>query len=544
MIDINREQLRTFTQAANTLPDRPNVATLWRWRTAGCRGVKLETVLVGGKRYTSLRRSSGSLKRRLPRPMACRLRPLRRANGRRRSRRRTRNWRLTAGELTRPRGDEKGRPVASGSGQKTKGHDMEVSHDPPSKSTAPTPDVVALADVAAEQVDWLWPSRVAIGKVTLIAGNPGLGKSFLTIDIAARVSRGRSWPDSPQQEQPAGGVVLLSAEDDLADTIRPRLNAHDADVQRIVALRGINGADAAGDYRRMFDLSRDLEHLSAAIDGVENCRLLIVDPISAYLGRTDSHKNSDVRAVLAPLAELASEKRVAVLAVSHLRKGEGQAIYRTMGSLAFVAAARACWVVTEDPAVTRRRLLLPTKNNLAPDVQGLAFSIEPHGLSEGPAVCWEAEPVAISADEAMMPKRSRPTHTARDEAAEWLRKELADGPQPAKQVIKAGIKVGFSKRTLHRALELVGGVSRREGFPATAIWSLDSRANNNATDPRDWHGGTSGTTGTTEENPREEVTTTMFRRNGNPVVPTYEARARLDVNAALAECDGDGEIPF
>jgi len=205
--------------------------------------------------------------------------------------------------------------------------------------TATQPEVIRLADVSPEQVEWLWPGRIAVGKLTVLAGNPGLGKSLATLDIAARVSVGKCWPDNRWEQQPIGGVVLLSAEDDLGDTIRPRLDAHGADVTRIVALKSIKGADGAGDYNRLFDLSRDLEHLRAAIGTVENCRLIVVDPISAYLGKTDSHKNSDVRGVLSPLADLAAETRVAILAVSHLRKGEGAAIYRTMGSLAFVAAA-------------------------------------------------------------------------------------------------------------------------------------------------------------------------------------------------------------
>jgi RecA-family ATPase len=160
--------------------------------------------------------------------------------------------------------------------------------------------------------------------------------------MAARVSTGAPWPDTPLELQPVGGVVLLSAEDDPADTIRPRLDAHGADVTRIVLLQSIDRPDGTN---RAVDLAVDGPALEAAIDTVPNCRLVVVDPISAYLGGVDSHSNSDVRGMLAQLAELAARRRVAVVAVTHLRKGDGPAMYRAMGSLAFVAAARAAWAI-------------------------------------------------------------------------------------------------------------------------------------------------------------------------------------------------------
>ena len=169
------------------------------------------------------------------------------------------------------------------------------------------PAIVRLADVEPAPVEWLWPGDIVIlGKVTMLAGDPGLGKSLVTLDVAARVSRGAAWPDTPHDRQPVGGVVLLSGEDDIADTIRPRLDAHGAEVSRVIAMQGIQASDSAGDYKRPVDLARDLEQLRAAIKSVENCRLVIVDPVSAYMGKSDSHVNAEVRALLAPLAELAA----------------------------------------------------------------------------------------------------------------------------------------------------------------------------------------------------------------------------------------------
>jgi hypothetical protein len=330
--------------------------------------------------------------------------------------------------------------------------------------------------VEPETVEWLWEGRIAIGKLTLLVGDPGLGKSFLTLDIAARVSRGAPWPDQPNELQGAADVVLLSAEDDVADTIRPRLDNHEADCKRIVVITGVDGNDERGGYVRQFDLVRDIDQLRAAIDATDYCRLVIIDPITAYLGKTDSHVNAEVRSALAPLAALAAERRVAILGVSHLRKGEGMAIHRTMGSLAFVAAARAAWAVVRDKQNPRQRLLLPVKNNIAPDGgNGLAFTIESHGPADAPVVCWSADPVTIDVNEAMAaePKRLGRPAEDREEAGEWLRDALSDGPRPAKEVTEEAIQgEGLSKRTLDRARKAIGVESYRESIPGPWWWKL------------------------------------------------------------------------
>jgi hypothetical protein len=335
---------------------------------------------------------------------------------------------------------------------------------------------VRLSDVQPEQVEWLWRERIAIGKLTLIVGDPGQGKSFLTLDIAARVSRGAPWPDAPDDKQPAGDVILLTAEDDLGDTVRPRLDAHEADVNRIIAIRGARFVD--DNEERMVNLATDLDSIRRVIQEANEPRAIIIDPVSAYLGKTDSHKNAEVRAVLAPLSELAAELRVAVIAVSHLRKGEGAALYRTMGSLAFIAAARSAWVVCKDEADSKRRLMLPLKSNIAPDVGGLAFAIMPHGFDSQPVVCWEAEPVTKAADDAIGHGRKRgPEPNERDDAAVWLREQLANGPRPGRAVLEDGVASGFKRRTLYRAFNDISGESRMSGFPACSHWSLPSSAN-------------------------------------------------------------------
>ncbi len=163
--------------------------------------------------------------------------------------------------------------------------------------TAPTPvlELVRLSEVEPEPINWLWPGRIPKGKITLIAGHPGLGKSQVTVSIAAIVSSGGIWP---VDEIPAdvGNVLILSAEDGIADTIKPRLLAAGADTNRIEAIEAVR----AGDQRFPFSLKRDLELLRDT-----EASLLIVDPLAAYMGGVDSHKDADVRTFLAPLSDFA-----------------------------------------------------------------------------------------------------------------------------------------------------------------------------------------------------------------------------------------------
>lgn len=335
-----------------------------------------------------------------------------------------------------------------------------------------SPVLIRMADVQPESVDWLWPGRFPIGKLTMIVGDPGLGKSFLTVDMAARVSTGAAWPDGAAETRAPGGVVMLSAEDDPADTIRPRLDAAAADCERIVMVQAVNTIDPQSKRSRQkaFNLADDLPALERAIEAVPRCRLVIVDPVSAYLGETDSHANSDVRGVLHPLSELAAKNRVAIVAVSHLNKSAGtRAIHRTMGSVAFVAAARAAYLVAGDKVDGNRRLLLPLKNNLAADSGGLAFRL---GGESVPRIEWEPGTVTMSADEALEDDRGgKGGRERRNRAEEFFRGALAGGPKPAADVIAEGQQLGIGEKALRRALGEIG-FARKTGFDGGWVWEL------------------------------------------------------------------------
>ena len=323
---------------------------------------------------------------------------------------------------------------------------------------------VCLADVEPEELEWLWPGRIPLGKLTIIAGDPGLGKSFVCLDIAARVSTGRSWPDNADISNAPGSVVMLSAEDDIADTIRPRLDAAQANVECITAIQGVRLAGDTG--MSHFSLGRDLPALERCLAVSQNSKLVIIDPLTAYLGRMDSHKNAEVRGLLAPLAQLAARHRVAVLAVTHLNKAMGsKALYRAMGSLAFTAAARAVWLVIADRNSPSRRLMLPAKMNLAPGASGLAYTI-----IDG-VVAWESEPIRMSADEALAAELTDASDPSeRDEASEWLQEVLADGPVPAANIWEQAKKNRIADRTLKRAKREIGVKAYREGFGPGGEW--------------------------------------------------------------------------
>ena len=171
-------------------------------------------------------------------------------------------------------------------------------------------------NIAPEKVEWLWPGRLARGKHTCIAGEQGAGKSTLSISIVAAITTGGSWPCGEGRSPILGNVVILSAEDGAADTIVPRLIAAGADLDRVHIISAVRN----GNGRRTFNMQTDIELLERKIAEIGDVAMVIIDPVSSYLGKTDSHKNSEVRGVLEPLADMADRTRVAVLSITHFSK--------------------------------------------------------------------------------------------------------------------------------------------------------------------------------------------------------------------------------
>ena len=345
---------------------------------------------------------------------------------------------------------------------------------------------LCLADIEQTEIRWLWPGRVPRGRITVLVGRPGEGKSFLTTDMAARITTGRSWPDGTVT--PAGSVLLICAEDDPADTIRPRLATQGADLTRVHLLTTVRRTDADGNAEEALFRLTDRAALEAMLRTLSDCRLIVVDPIGSFLGgRTDAHRDNDVRSVLAPVAKLAEQYGPAVLVVAHRRKSGGtNADDLALGSRAFTGIARSVWHLSRDPQDKARRLLLPGKNNLAPEGSGLAFTITGHP----PTIRWEADPVAMTANEALAAevaesaRKPGPPAETREAAAQWLTDFLADGPKTARQVRDAVRETEFSMRTIQYAREELGVRSVRDGVRNTSVWTLAGHSTGDDPDRR------------------------------------------------------------
>jgi hypothetical protein len=203
-------------------------------------------------------------------------------------------------------------------------------------------------------------------------------------------------------------------------------------------------------------------------------------PVSSYLGKTDSHKNSEVRGVLEPLGEMAERNRVAVLSITHFSKtganNTTKAMHRFIGSIAFTGAPRAAFAVIEDVDDNGRMLFLHAKNNLAAPPQGLAYRLEQTIICEGivaSRLAWEGEPVAITANQALAAEAAGSDRSARQEAKEFLEGALAHGPMPAKEVQSMASEHGISPKTLRNAREAMGVKVSRDGFGpgSKSLWS-------------------------------------------------------------------------
>lgn len=306
------------------------------------------------------------------------------------------------------------------------------------------------SEIELESVDWLpgMEGRIPLGMLTLLAGEPGLGKSTLTAALAATVS-GRG-----------GRVILAGAEDVPGVTVKPRLMAAGANQRRVVNLRlREHGTDSG------LVIPGDLEQLDRAI-GDGGAELLVIDPLGSHLSSTvDSFKDASVRAALDPLTRLAQAHRTPVVAVAHLNKGNyANALHRVGGSVAISGAPRSVLLFVDDPDDPggARRVLVHAKCNVGPLQPSLCYEMESVRMGEAPIgrlrLLGECD---VTADEALA-RDEGSTRGERDEAREFLLAELADGPRPSTEVLAEAGKNGISKRTLERAKQALGIKAAKE----------------------------------------------------------------------------------
>lgn len=320
------------------------------------------------------------------------------------------------------------------------------------KRKVPTLKLTKSEDIVEEQLSWLWKNRFLFGHVNIIAGDPGLGKSMVAVDAAARVSRGLDWPDGSTCEM--GTVIYATTEDGYADTVKPRLSAANADHSKIVFLEGIEHPDGEGP---MF-LDEHLAMLDWHLDKTEGVKLLVLDTLQSFIGdKVNTNNNSSSRRVMTPLKRLAEKHRVAVLAIEHMTKSKTErkdnASYRVQGSIAFIGAARSVWICCKHPDDDQKRILQASKTNLAPDGEGFGLSFGITGPTGRPYIEWDESNIETPIAELLSGDTGEADQTRATEfqrCCEYLRGYLTEA-KPTNEVKAACKSEMFSEATIRRA---------------------------------------------------------------------------------------------
>ena len=350
---------------------------------------------------------------------------------------------------------------------------LDAAIPPPSAGVLLTP----ASAIPMIPIRWLWPGWLAQGKMHLLAGSPGQGKTTIAMAFAAAVSSGGAWPDGTPCAR--GSALVWTAEDDPGDTLNPRLAGMGADLSRVHYLQGTRTDDGK---ERAFDPAKDMPMLLAAVKAIGDVRLIVVDPIvTAVTG--DSHKNAEVRQGLQPLVTLADDLGAAVLGITHLAKASGgrDPTERVIGSIAFAAVARVVLLASkiEGEDGEDKRVLVRSKSNIGPDDGGFQYHVEQVQVRDGldaSIVTW-GETVSGTARELLAEAERDPDGEggAVASAAEFLRELLAGGTMPAKQVKTDAIEAGYSWRTVRRAADELEVIREKGGYQGAWYWSLSAK---------------------------------------------------------------------
>lgn len=334
------------------------------------------------------------------------------------------------------------------------------------------------ASITPKAIRWLWRYWLARGKMQVLAGSPGTGKTTIAMYLAACITSGRPLPSG---ECPAVGDVLIwSGEDDPSDTLVPRLIAAGAELSRVHFVSGIY---RDGEVQRSFDPARDVEVLAAAAAKLENVALLIIDPlVSAVSG--DSHKNAEVRRGLQPLVELADKLDAALIGITHYSKGTqgSDPLERVTGSIAFGAMARIVYGTVRmkaEDGETSRMVLARAKSNIGPDGGGFAYTFKQCEIEGGISTSyieWGEELAGTARDLLAEPEhegnQQDDRHTETGDAGAWLRDLLKDGPKLVKDIKQQASKADYAWRTVERAASNTGVIRHRDGFGTPVTWLL------------------------------------------------------------------------
>jgi hypothetical protein len=326
--------------------------------------------------------------------------------------------------------------------------------------TTPAQDFASLEGTRSQPLPWLWPGRLAAGRLTLIDGDPGQGKSLLTLDLAARLTTAKELPDGYQPAEPAAVLLLPGGEDNLEDTVAPRLRAAGADFHRVYAW--------SSTFAEPPVFPESCPRLQAMIE-TTRARLVLLDPFFAFLGPdTGSLNDLMIRRALGPLARVAEATQAVFVLNRHLGKGSAgkPACYRGLGSLAILGAMRTAFLVAPHPDDASLRVLACTKNNLAVFPPALGFRIVT--TSDGlPRIQWTG-PVHLTADDLVRLGRQRGEAVPR--ALRFLEQQLACGPRDRQMLLQQAEAEGISFRTLERAKAELGVLSQQRRHQGRNVW--------------------------------------------------------------------------
>ena len=338
------------------------------------------------------------------------------------------------------------------------------------------PAAVILRDAssyAIKSIDWLWPGYLARGKLQILAGAPGTAKTTLALQAAATVSTGGDWPDGTKAQ--AGDVLIWSGEDDIEDTLVPRLLAAGADLSRIKFIAATTDANGP----RPFDPSTDMPRLARSIsDMAVPPALVIIDPVSStVIG--DSHKAAEVRAGLQPLVNLAASLGFAALGIHHFSKNSQgrEPMDRLIGSIGFAAVARIVLVVVRPADHDAPFRLVRAKSNIGPTGGGFeyqllqGFAIAGDDRVTAQSIEW-GQPLDGSPRDLLGVEEADMTRDALGEAMEFLKDFLAGGTKPVAEIYEAGDAHGHTRITLRRAKVIIGAKAMKLGLKGGWGWEM------------------------------------------------------------------------
>jgi AAA domain len=308
--------------------------------------------------------------------------------------------------------------------------------------TPPAFTAEPLSQVRSGMVRWLWEPYLPLGKLVVLDGDPGVGKSLLTLELAARLSRGGPLPDGSAATRPHI-TLLLSGEDNAIDTVRPRAEAAGADLDRIVVVNPVEGT--------LMRFPADLGILEELVRS-RHVDLVVIDPIMAFLPGVAANADQCVRGVLNMLAGLAERTDCTILLVRHLRKqSAAKSVHRGLGSVGIIGAVRAGLLVAVHPADPAQRVLAVTKTNLGRTPPTLGFQVR-SADSLRATIEWTGT-LELSADALGTPVPA--ALFPRDRAGDWLIRELAGGPRKASDLLAAAVVANIPEQTLRRAKDEV-----------------------------------------------------------------------------------------